>query len=109
MPATIRILPAGEIDPVKWSKCVADAANGLIYSNYEYLNMICDNWHGLVIDDYKTVMALPWRKKFGIRYVYAPAFSQQHGIIGNDIPGSFFDEVYSFKETAWYIIPDDTM
>lgn len=40
------------------------------------------NWHGFVVGDYKAVMALPWKRKFGIRYGYTPAFIQQMGLSG---------------------------
>jgi hypothetical protein len=44
---------------------------------------MCDKWYGAVIGDYDAVMALPWRRKFGISYIYQPAFVQQLGFIGN--------------------------
>ncbi len=78
----IQILSADKIDQSKWDQCINNASNGLIYSRYDYLDNMCDNWHGLVINDYDAVMALPWRKKFGIRYLYQPAFIQQLGLIG---------------------------
>ncbi len=78
----IQILSADKINQSKWDQCINNASNGLIYSRYDYLDIMCDNWHGLVINDYDAVMALPWRKKFGIRYLYQPAFIQQLGLIG---------------------------
>jgi hypothetical protein len=78
----VQILPSKNIDEAKWDECVRQNANGLIYSQYNYLNVLSDNWHGLVVNDYKAVMALPWRKKIGIRYYYQPAFIQQLGLIG---------------------------
>jgi len=78
----IYILPAEQIDKEKWDRCINENANGLIYSSTDYLNAMCENWHGLVIDDYKAVMPLPWKKKFGIRYGYTPSFMQQLGISG---------------------------
>jgi hypothetical protein len=85
MPADLQILPAEQINKSKWDQCIESAENGLIYSRYDYLDAMCDNWHGLVINDYETVMAMPCRKKFGIRYFYEPAFTQQLGLIGNEL------------------------
>ncbi len=79
----VSILPSHKIDAEKWDACVAANSNGLIYATTVYLNAMADNWSGLVIDDYATVMPLPWRKKYGIRYLYTPPFTQQLGIIGN--------------------------
>lgn len=79
----IQLVSAEKIDPEKWDRCIAENANGLIYSTTTYLNKMAANWHGLVIDDYAMVMALPWKKKMGIRYGYMPAFTQQLGLVGN--------------------------
>ena len=79
----IQIIPSEQIDTTKWDSCVAEAANGLIYATSDYLNAMADNWSGLVVDDYATIMPLPWRRKWGIRYLYTPPFTQQLGLIGN--------------------------
>jgi hypothetical protein len=79
----INISASQNIDKEKWNRCVNENENGLIYSSTQYLDSICDNWHGLVVDDYAAVMALPWRKKIGIRYGYIPPFIQQLGLIGD--------------------------
>lgn len=78
----IQILPATQIDKEKWDRCINESSNGLIYSYTDYLHAMSENWHGLVIDDYKVVMPLPWKRKFGIRYGYTPPFIQQLGLIG---------------------------
>ena len=83
MKIPINIILSNKIDAVKWDACIAINDSGLIYAQYNYLNTICTNWSGLVIGDYQAIMPLPWRKKFGITYFYAPAFMQQLGLIGN--------------------------
>ncbi|HVZ25044.1 MAG TPA: hypothetical protein VG842_03270 [Sediminibacterium sp.] len=80
---SLRIIPAQQLNPVKWNHCVQADPCGLIYSRFEYLQHICDHWAGMVLDDYAGVMALPFRIKWGIRYVYHPAFLQQTGLIGS--------------------------
>jgi hypothetical protein len=78
----IQILHSSKIDHYKWNNCVENSINSIIYADYLLLTSQCDNWSGLIIGDYKTVMPLPWRKKWGIRYLYAPAFIQQLGLFG---------------------------
>ncbi len=78
----IKILASTRINKSKWDHCVASNTNGLIYSSTEYLNAMSQNWHGVVIDDYAAVMALPWKRKFRIRYGYTPPFIQQLGLVG---------------------------
>jgi hypothetical protein len=97
MKPNIEILASHEIDQLKWDACVSNAENGLIYSRYDYLTQMSDNWHGVVINDYSAVMALPCRKKLGIRYIYQPSFIQQLGIIGGDINAEdLFTSIHSF-------------
>ena len=64
----------------------------MIYATSAYLNAMCDNWHGLIVNDYQAVMPMPWRKKMGFRYGYIPAFIQQLGLIGN-MEGIDFSEL----------------
>ena len=69
-----------EIDKKKWDACIQDAVNGLIYAKSVYLNAMAKNWDALVLNDYEAVMPLTWKSKWGIRYLYQPAFIQQLGI-----------------------------
>ena len=78
----MQIIPSHNIDKIKWDACVANNKNGLIYASFDYLSAMSDNWSGLVINDYEAIMPLPWRKKWGIKYLYTPAFVQQLGLIG---------------------------
>ncbi|MEI7627302.1 MAG: hypothetical protein WCJ80_03630 [Bacteroidota bacterium] len=79
----IQILPSNKIDSTRWNNCVEQSDNSIIYADYFFLSTLCDHWSGLIIGDYKTIMPLPWRKKWGIRYFYAPAFIQQLGLFGD--------------------------
>lgn len=91
MPATITIqhLTRKEIDVEKWNNCIAQSSNGLIYAYGYYLDAMCTNWDAFIWEDYNSVMALPWRKKGGIKYTYSVPFVQQLGIIGNQLNISY--------------------
>ena len=54
--------------------------NGLIYAESVYLDHMAANWHALILGDYEAVMPLTWKRKWGIQYLYQPAFIQQGGI-----------------------------
>lgn len=82
MSASIQLLPANQIDASRWNACVRNHTNGFIYLQTPMLSVMADNWHGLVIADYDAIMPIPWRKKWGIRYAYVPAFMQQLGFTG---------------------------
>jgi hypothetical protein len=96
----IQILPSNKIDPIKWNTCVEQSDNSLIYADYFFLTNLCDHWSGLIIGDYKTIMPLPWRKKWGIRYFYAPAFIQQLGLFGDLTNLPISNILYTLKEFA---------
>jgi hypothetical protein len=76
----IRHLTHAEIDKIKWDACIDKSGNGRIYARSVYLDHIASNWEGLVLNNYEAVMPLTWRKKWGIHYLYQPAFIQQSGI-----------------------------
>ena len=75
----INILPSHNIDRSKWDQCILYGPNTLIYAHSSYLDSMSDNWSGIIINDYETVMPICWRKKFGIRYTYDVPFIQQLG------------------------------
>lgn len=76
----IRYLPYNSIDLQRWDHCIARSANPLIYGFAWYLDQVCETWDGLVLDDYIAVFPLPWKQKFGVRYLYTPWFVQKLGI-----------------------------
>ena len=82
MTTHIQLLPAHQIDRNKWNRTVSQAENGLIYADTRFLDTMADNWSGIVVGDYTAVLPLPWRKKWGISYLYVPPFMQQLGLVG---------------------------
>jgi hypothetical protein len=76
----IRYLNRKEIDTDKWDQCIREASNGLIYARSFYLDAMSRNWSALVLNDYEAVMPLTWNRKFGISYLYQPAFTAQLGM-----------------------------
>lgn len=98
----ILILPPYLIEQVKWDECVHNNSNGLIYAQYDYLDNICDNWHGIVVNDYEAVMPLPWRRKYGFKYYYTPPFIQQLGMIGNLEAIDYELLTRLIRQFAWY-------
>ena len=76
----IAYLPYHQINKTKWDACINKSINKLIYAESYYLDSITDNWDAIILNDYEAVMPLIWKKKFGIKYLYQPAFFQQGGI-----------------------------
>jgi hypothetical protein len=82
--SSIQYLEQKEIDKQKWDACITSAENGLIYGYADFLDTMAGDWDALIMGDYEAVMPLPWRKKYGIRYIYQPAFVAQLGVFGNN-------------------------
>lgn len=75
----------GALDELQWNKCIAGAGNGAIYAYTFYLDAMADNWDALVLNEYEAVMPLPWRKKWGVHYLYQPFLTAQSGVFGNNL------------------------
>jgi hypothetical protein len=80
----IHYLENTDIDYTKWDRCIATSENGRIYARSWYLDAVAPNWNALVLDDYRAVMPISERRRFGIRYVYPPFWAQQLGVFSVD-------------------------
>ena len=79
----MKLIQRKYIDDAKWNDCVIKSPNGLAYGLTWYLDGLVEQWSGLVLekdDEYKAVFPIPFRKKFGLKYVYPPFFIQQLGL-----------------------------
>lgn len=83
MQSNLQYLQRKQIDSQKWDRCIANAANGLLYAHSFYLDQMADNWDALVLGDYEAVMALTWRRKFGISYLYQPFVTASLGVFSS--------------------------
>lgn len=94
----IKLIERADIDDKRWNGCVHFALSATPYAYSWFLDIVCDDWLGLVVGNYKMVMPIVLAKKFGITYNYQPFFTQQLGIYA-DIPLSketidaFFDKI----------------
>jgi hypothetical protein len=79
-PPKLRYLKHNEIDKGRWDNCISNSINELIYARSWYLDIVSPGWDALIEGDYKSVMPLTWKRKFGIYYIYPPYFAQQLGI-----------------------------
>lgn len=82
----IKYFENGQIDRKKWDNCIMNSRQKMVYSLSWYLDLVSPGWGGLVEDDYKSVMALPQKKRYGINYIIQPIYTQQLGIYSSYIP-----------------------
>ncbi|MDB5193229.1 MAG: hypothetical protein JWQ96_2792 [Segetibacter sp.] len=115
-PQKIQLLSNKSIDRKRWDYCVRNSTNSLIYAHSFYLDNICPQWTAIIGEDYSWVLPLTPRKKWGISYLYPPAFTQQLGIFTNDFKKVDYESIwllikknYSFIATHWnYALPKET-
>jgi len=69
-----------QLDEEKYNKCISNSLESLIYGYSWYLDIVCDQWGVFVLDDYRAVMPIPFRKKLLIKYVHPPLWTLQLGI-----------------------------
>jgi len=76
----IRRVKYHEIDFQKYTRCLENSVQRNWYAKKEVLDDLSGNWEILIADDYKAVLPVPLKKKFGINFVIMPLFCQQLGI-----------------------------
>lgn len=79
-----RYLQRSDIDPANWDACVAASTNARIYGSSQFLDRMADHWDGIVLDDYRAVLPLPRRRKYGIDYLCPMPFSGALAVYGKD-------------------------
>ena len=80
----IRYLHRKEIDNERWDEVIARSPMETLYPYSWYLDAAAENWSALMIGDYRFVMPLVWKKKYGIRYLYQPFYTQQLGVYSSE-------------------------
>ena len=81
----IKYLNNIEIDREKYDACISKSKNSLVYAQSWYLDTVAENWDVLVFADYKIVMPLPYRRKYGVKYVFLPPWIQQLGLFSDQV------------------------
>jgi hypothetical protein len=76
----IRYVDRANLDEEKYNYCIENAIESRVYAFSWYLDIVCDNWGVLVLEDYMAVMPVPYRVKFLIKYVYPPLWIIELGI-----------------------------
>lgn len=80
----IEFIKRKEIEVEKWDRLVAESPAETIYPYSWYLDVVAENWSALVVEDYRFVMPVVWKKKAGIKYIYQPFYTQQLGVFSRE-------------------------
>lgn len=68
----------------RWDELIANSTFETIYPYSWYLDAVSENWSALVVDDYRFVMPVVWKKKAGMKYIYQPFYCQQLGVYSRE-------------------------
>ena len=109
----IRYVRHAEIDKAAWDLGLKKCANKLWYGLSSTLDAASPGWDALIDEENGSQLALPWKKKFGVAYLYQPFLIQQLGPFSpkpspedtarfvNAIPDRFrFADIYLCKGVA---------
>jgi hypothetical protein len=90
--SSVHYLKRADIDNAQWDRCIETASNGLIYGYSAYLDSMAGDWDAIVVNNYEAVMPLPWRKKWGMYYIYQPFLCAQLGLFGNALSADLLSD-----------------
>lgn len=101
----IKYISNAAIDKRLWDSCINDSLYGNIYATSAYLDNLATNWDALIVNDYEIIMPIIYRQKYGIKYLYQPAFLPYVGIfskskIDDETTNAFFTALLSFFKFA---------
>ena len=80
----IQYIKRKDLDILKYDACIENSVQSRIYGFSWYLDIVADHWDVLVLDDYEAVMPIPWKSKYGIKYIGQPYFCQQLGVFSKE-------------------------
>jgi len=80
----IHYIKRNDLEVLKYDYCIENSVQSRIYAFSWYLDIVADHWDVLVLNDYEAVMPIPWRKKYGIKYVYPPYWLLELGVFSRD-------------------------
>lgn len=76
----IRVIPNNDIDRSRWDELVQKSPLANVYTFSWYLDSVCPDWKGAVLNDYEAIFPLPEKHRFGLTYLVQPVVSQQYSI-----------------------------
>ncbi len=86
---SIHYLKNTEINTSAWDKCIAGSFNGTLHACSWYLDLICEQWDALIEDDYKSVMPLIIKNRWGHKIIDLPVFAAELGIFSKEPINTF--------------------
>lgn len=94
----IKRLKNNQINKILWDQVITGSDDPYVYLLSWYLDTVTPGWECLVNENYRMVMPLPVKYKFGIPYLVQPPFCQKTGVFGigvkNDDARKFYRRIF---------------
>ncbi len=81
----IRYINGTDISLPQWKECLRLGGRGTLYAEPAFMKAMAGGWAAFVLGNYEAVLPVFPRKKWGIQYLYQPAFIQQSAIHASGI------------------------
>lgn len=75
----IKFLYNKEVNRIEWDNCIQNSVNSKIYAFSWYLDIVSEEWNGLVYGDYELVFPIVMKKNIFFNKIIHPLFCQQLG------------------------------
>jgi len=80
----VEFLHREDVDDGRWDEVIAQSQAETLYPYTWYLDAVSTRWSALVMDDYRYVMPVVWKQKYGLKYIYQPYYTQQLGVFSKE-------------------------
>jgi len=101
----IELVAYEDIDKELYDRCVKGSDDFRICATSSYLDATAQNWDALVYKDFKAVMPVPRRRKYGLNYVFTPAFVQQLGVFSSEeVSAELEDNFYKNLRSRFILV-----
>jgi len=77
----LRKLKREVVDDKKWDECVRQSPNGHVFAYTWYLDIVCEEWEAMVLNDYELIVPLPIQHRSFIKNVALPYWIPYLGVI----------------------------
>lgn len=88
----IRFIEHKNIDKQKWDACIDSSSNASIFVYSWYMDIVCENWDALILNNYEAVFPLASRSKYKINYLYQPYFTRYFGVYSAHLTGKLVND-----------------
>lgn len=110
----IQLIKFKNINFEKYDNCIKNSVYPTVYAESWYLLSVCPKgFDAVILNDYEAVMPLPYKKKYGIKWIIQPTYCQQLGVfypqrLSYEIFRKFENFLHSLKVLSYSFNEENT-